>query len=195
MAATRSSRSFSYSAGSAGFSNPVLVAYVAANGMANALPMRCEPSENGFQKIVVAFSAWAMLMMNTSDEVEEKRFTELEAAAMHPDQRQFYDGKRVSVVGRYSGNERELRLTRYRINCCAADAQPINVLFIVAPTSKETLPVKQLENKWVRVIGQIRFVERSPGNFGTALLIVPNERESLSDLVKVVDPPANPYVD
>ncbi|MFO0876734.1 MAG: permease [Gemmataceae bacterium] len=142
-------------------------------------------------------TAWAMLVLNATNEAPEMRFTQLEAAAMSPDQRQFYDGKRVSVVGRFTGNEQVFRLTRFRINCCAADAQALNVLFVLDPGTKEFLPVKQLENQWVRVIGQVRFFEAKPGsgNYRTVLFLVPTEREPLASLVEKVSPPANPYVE
>jgi uncharacterized membrane protein YcgQ (UPF0703/DUF1980 family) len=136
-----------------------------------------------------------MMLLATNYEAPEMRFTQLESAATSPEQRQYYEGKRVSVVGRYTGSETTFRLTRYRINCCAADAQPINVMFGLAAGSKETLPAAQLEGKWVRVIGQMRFFEAGKGNFRTALLLTPTDREPLSKLVEVVDPPANPYVD
>jgi hypothetical protein len=140
-------------------------------------------------------AACAMMLLATGYEAPEMRFTQLESAATSPEQRQFYEGKRVSVVGRYTGSSTTFRLTRYRINCCAADAQPMNVLFGLAPGSKQTLPAAQLEGKWVRVIGQMRFLETKSGTFATALLLTPSEREPLSKLVEVVDPPANPYID
>ncbi|MFM7149502.1 MAG: permease, partial [Gemmataceae bacterium] len=141
-------------------------------------------------------SSWAMLLLNTSNEAPELRFTQLESAALSPDMRQFYEGKRVSIIGRFTGNEQAFRLTRYRINCCAADAQPLNVAFFLAPGSKETLPAVDLEGKWVRVVGQVRFIPSStPGSFRAALVLEPNDREPLNKLVEKIPPPANPYVD
>lgn len=143
-------------------------------------------------------AAWAMMLLNPTDEAPEMRFTQLEAAALSPEQRQFYEGKRISIIGRFRPlSESAFQLTRYRINCCAADAQAMNVPFLVSGNTKETLPIRQLDDKWVRVIGQIRFVEKAPGSgaYGTALLIVPNEREPLSKLVEPVPPPVNPYID
>jgi hypothetical protein len=143
------------------------------------------------------FASWAMLVLNPTDEAPEIRFTQLEAAALSAEQRLFYEGKRVSIVGKYSGTVTSFQLSRYRINCCAADAQPLKVPFLLSPDSKETLPAVQLEGKWVRVIGQIRFFELpgKPGNFRAALFLSPSEREPLNKLVEVIPPPANPYID
>ncbi len=143
-------------------------------------------------------AAWATLLLNASDEAPEIRFTQLESAALSPDLREFYQGKRVSIIGRFRGQtEESFLLTRYRINCCAADAQPLKVVFYVAPEAKQTIPLAKYEGKWVRVTGQVQFLELPPGSktFHPAMRIMPTEREPLSKLIEEVPPPANIYVE
>jgi hypothetical protein len=142
-------------------------------------------------------ATWAMLLLNASDEAPEVRFTQLESASLAEPLRQFYEGKRISIVGRFTGNTTAFRLTRYKMNCCAADAQPLNVTFYLAPTATETLQVTRYQDKWVRVTGQVQFVPNpaAKGAYKVLVQLSPNEREPLSKLVEEVTQPANPYVD
>src|SRR5262249_27502845 len=134
-------------------------------------------------------SAWAMLTLNTSDEAPEIRFTQLEAAALSPTLREVYQGRRVSIVGRFRGETEEtFRLSRYRINCCAADAQPLNVRFIVVSEQRQSVPSAKYQDKWVRVTGQVHFVEIPPrsGSFHSAIVLQPTDREPLAKLIEEV---------
>jgi len=108
------------------------------------------------------------------------------------EERNFYNGKMVAIVGRYVGdNERYFYLTRYKINCCAADAQPLKAPIGLPDQAPEKLAYKELQGKWVKVTGQVRFgVENQP-----MLVVVPTAERRLSALVEVVDPPAQPFIE
>lgn len=143
-----------------------------------------------------ATAAAGMLMLNTNEDASEVRFTQLENASLTPELRNFYSGRRVSLVGRFSGNEQAFTLIRYRISCCAADAQPLKVTIRVDPRSGQALPAAQLANKWVRVTGRVQFYPNATGQgFITALILMPTEAEPLTKLVELVPAPANPFVD
>jgi len=165
-----------------------------------------QPTPAGGAAFAPATAAMGMLLLSTSNDALELRFSQLENAATTPELRNFYDGRRVRLIGRFSGTETVFRLLRYRINCCAADAQPINVPMVVDPSSKQTLPANQLRDKWVEVIGEIRFAQRpSQPVYQTVLVLRPSENEPLvadankpkaSPLVRVLSQaPANPFVD
>ena len=125
-------------------------------------------------------------------------FVQLQMAAMYPENRQFYEGKTVRLTGRYVGdNDSRFTLVRYKINCCAADAIPLDAVIMLDPESKskEKLDVDKLRNQWVQVTGRVQFVKsaRNPNEYVTALILSPTEKRPLSELVKVVQPDANPY--
>lgn len=154
------------------------------------------PAGPGISDWASLTAACGMIMLNTNEDAPELRFTQLENAALTPELRNFYSGRRIALVGRFSGNEQAFTLIRYRINCCAADAQPLKVTIYVDPRSGQALPVAQLTNKWVRVTGRVQFFANPSGQgYATALVLQPTEREPLSKLVEVVPAPANPYVD
>lgn len=138
----------------------------------------------------------AMLMLNTNEDASEVRFTQLENAALTPELRNFYSGRRVALIGRFAGNEQAFTLIRYSIKCCAADAQPLKVTIRVDPRSGQTLPAAQLSNQWVRVTGRVHFFPNRTGQgYLTALILTPSEAEPLTKLVEVVPPPTNIFVD
>jgi hypothetical protein len=123
-------------------------------------------------------------------------FLELEAAAKSPEQRAFYQGKTVRLTGRYVGDDpTRFSLIRYKINCCAADAIPLNSLIMLDPKAEERLPYQQLRNKWVEVTGLIQFVQRPDNNeYVTALILRPTPEKPLSELIQEVPQDNNPYV-
>jgi len=100
----------------------------------------------------------------------------------------------------FNGNEQAFTLTRYTMTCCVADARPLNVVIYVAPGSGQTLPVNQLTRKWVKVTGQVQFHQAKGGPQGreqwrSAVVLTPSERQPLSQLVEVVNPPENPFAE
>ena len=80
-------------------------------------------------------------------------------AAQSPDLRKDFDHKVLEVVGQFlpipGADRQHFTLTRLFLICCAADAQPINVLVEVKPTAP--VPSKLPEMAWIRVAGTVRF--------------------------------------
>jgi hypothetical protein len=139
----------------------------------------------------------------------ELGFSELENAARQSDQRKYYEGKTGYLTGRFFGDDDTyFTLIRYKLNCCAADAVPIKVLTMVDYSLLEDRVKKDpsfkfkkmnphdFNNRWVRVTGQIRFLQRKGSDeYLPALIVVPNEAEgdtSLSKLMKTTQV-NNPY--
>jgi hypothetical protein len=123
-------------------------------------------------------------------------FGQLEEAARNPEQREYYKGKRVHLTGRFfSDDPRFFRLVRYRIQCCAADAVPINVTMMVDPKCKERLDIMRYNGKWVEVAGYVHFLHRvDTGEYHTAVIVRPEAGESPDTQVREIPPPADPYV-
>jgi hypothetical protein len=127
-------------------------------------------------------------------------FTQLEEATLTPDQRKFYTGRAVQITGQFTGdNERYFSLTRYKINCCGADAIPLKSVIVIDYTQfKEgpRLEPRKLQKKWVQVSGIVQFKDRGNGAFIPMIVVTPTreDKESLADLVKEIPPPGNPYV-
>jgi uncharacterized membrane protein YcgQ (UPF0703/DUF1980 family) len=132
-------------------------------------------------------------------------FKQLEAAAQTPQMRDEFTGQSVRLVGKFVGEDStRFTLARFQINCCSADAIPLKAVVLVDPNSKERQNVKSLKDKWVQVTGQVQFQSRPlPNNpskveYVPVVVVVPKSGEpghALKDLVKVISPPANPYVD
>ena len=80
-------------------------------------------------------------------------FKELANAAYFPEQRQELQGKTGRLTGMFSPiGPKEFTLFRVKINCCAADAIPVEVRII----SKENITRFQPKD-WVEASGQIQF--------------------------------------
>lgn len=130
----------------------------------------------------------------------EITFKQLEEASLTPEQRKLYTGREVWITGQFSGdNDRAFSLTRYKINCCGADAIPLkSVIAIDYSQNKDgaRLDPGKLRNKWVRVSGIMQFKERGHGAFIPMIVVTPTreEKESLDDLVKQIEAPGNPYI-
>jgi hypothetical protein len=130
----------------------------------------------------------------------ELTFKELDGVAYNPDRRAAYEGKTVDLKGQFvgSGNDRVFRLVRLKINCCAADAIPLNAVIIVEPkdpNSKEKLSAESLQMKWVRVTGQVQFQSRNQGGkeeWMTLILVRPDEQHPLKDMVVEIPPSERP---
>ena len=80
-------------------------------------------------------------------------------AAQSPDLRKDFDHKVLEVIGQFlptpGADRQHFTLTRLFLICCAADAQPINVLVEVKPAV--LVPSKLPEMAWIRVAGTVRF--------------------------------------
>jgi hypothetical protein len=123
-------------------------------------------------------------------------FGQLEEAARRPEQREYYTGKRVRLTGRFfSDDPRFFRLIRYRIQCCAADAVPLNVTMMVDPKCKERLDIVKYNGKWVEVSGYVHFLYRpDTDEYRTAVILRPGDNGSLDTQIQEIPPPADPYV-
>lgn len=130
----------------------------------------------------------------------EITFKELQVVANRRDRRAAFEGKTVELKGQFvkSDNDCIFRLVRLKINCCAADAIPLNVIVIVEPKdpmTKEKLPQEKLQMKWVRVTGQLQFQARKQGGWEewmTLLIVRPDEKNRLHDLVTEIPPNERP---
>jgi len=107
-------------------------------------------------------------------DVMKLEFRSLEQAAYTAEQREHYSGRIVQVKGQFrpGSDDHSFSLVRYKINCCAADAIPLNVVIRLDPKCKEGVrDVKAL--RWVDVTGQVQFLVRrdQPGEYVTVLTV------------------------
>ena len=125
-------------------------------------------------------------------------FVQLEQAALSEDLRSYYEGKTIRLLGKYVAQDsKHFTLVRYTMNCCAADAIPLKALTILddSKAPKEVLDSNRLSNKWVEVTGQVQFLKlRDGSSFVPAIIIQPTPERKLTQLVKAVPAPANPFV-
>ena len=109
-------------------------------------------------------------------------FLQLERAASNPEARSLYEGKSVQLVGRFVGDhDKRFTLIRYKMNCCAADAVPLNAAIMVDSESPGRLDYRHWSNKWVEVKGQVRFLKSKDGkSFLTALILKAKDSDDLN---------------
>ena len=130
----------------------------------------------------------------------EMTFKQLEDSTLTPEQRNMYTGMAVQVIGQFSGeNDRYFKLSRYKINCCAADAIPLKAVIGIDYSQHKDGPrlePQKLRNRWVRVRGILQFKDGGNGAFVPIVVVTPTREaaESLAELVKDIPAPANPYV-
>jgi hypothetical protein len=157
-----------------------------------ALPLLGTPVPGEFGPAAALAAAG---VLNIDPEVQPMEITplQLELAANSPGMRAFYENKLVWVTGRFLGNEQQFTLTRYKMNCCAADATPVKALLRLDERSKETIDAALLRDKWVKVIGRIRFLTNGKEYF-PAVIILPSPTEPLDKLIEVIPQPANPML-
>lgn len=97
-------------------------------------------------------------------------------------------GKTVRVRGLFSpslGSDRVFNLTRFRINCCGADAIRLNVPMVTRESLMNRPDLKA--NAWVKVIGVVDFQQRG-GRYFTLLRVL-----NLNS-IQPCPPDPNPYV-
>ena len=123
-------------------------------------------------------------------------FTQLERAAGTAESRSFYEGKTVRLTGRFVGDDdKRFTLIRYKINCCAADAVPLNSVIMVDPKISERIPLQKLRNQWVQVTGKVQFLKKiGKEEHVSSLILTPAEGKTLDSVIEIVPPDANPYV-
>ncbi len=138
-------------------------------------------------------------IVRTGDYIE-MTFKQLEEASLTKEQRDVYTGMSVRVTGQYSGDsDRYFSLSRFKINCCGADAIQLKAMIVVDYSQNKEGPrldPQQMRGTWVRVSGMIKFKDRGNGAFVPMIVVTPTreEKESLAELVKRIEAPANPYV-
>ncbi len=123
-------------------------------------------------------------------------FSQLERAAGSEESRSFYEGKTIRLTGRFVGeDDKRFTLIRYKINCCAADAVPLNSVIMVNPKITERIPLQKLRNQWVQVTGKVQFLKKiGKEEHVSSLILTPAEGKTLDSLIEIVPPDANPYV-
>jgi hypothetical protein len=125
-------------------------------------------------------------------------FNQLELASRNADVRESIAGSTVRLKGQYTGDRSDrFTLVRYKINCCAADAIPLNAVIMLDPAKTSTCKVDPINyrRKWVQVTGKLQFGSR-PGSRDVLPVIVlsPKDQTELeTELVKEVPPDTNPY--
>ncbi len=129
-------------------------------------------------------------------------FTALEQAAYTPALREAYEGRTATMVGQFrslENDDKRFALIRFKMNCCAADAIPLNALVMIDPEwTGARLDMKERDYKWVQVKGRIHFLKRRTAtreDYIPALIVFPSKDEPPDDLVKIVQKPHNPWAE
>jgi hypothetical protein len=124
-------------------------------------------------------------------------FQELKNAAFLPAQRQHFDGKIGRILGQYvrGSTDNTCSLVRIKMQCCAADAQPLNVVIISPVKLSDVEALRQLESlplerRWVEIEGRIQFRKRS----GHADEYLPVLQIDGPHKITPAQPPKNPYI-
>ncbi len=111
--------------------------------------------------------------------IQNLGFKELDKAALSAFTRQAYEGMTVRLRGQYVPRmEKAFSLIRVKINCCAADAVPINVVIALDPQSKETVTDLQ-SMQWIEVTGQVTFHKRKDREEYVPVLQVASRAEGI----------------
>lgn len=113
-------------------------------------------------------------------------FKELEKAARSSASRDYYEGNTVEIKGQFvphQGSDRRFTLVRFRIQCCAADAIPLQVPMFSRESLKDLKPMT-----WVSVRGRVEYQENQNGNGFITVLRVPRRSN-----VKEIPPMDDPY--
>ena len=138
--------------------------------------------------------------MVTHVDLPDLPFSRLERAAFSPEQREQLKGKSTWLIGKFAATSdpNQFGLVRYKMNCCAADALPLNAVIMVNPDwpSKEAqLDVRARQQKWVKITGRIYFFKMRgrADEFVPAIVLFPDKDHPPNSLVEVVDQPADPY--
>ncbi len=158
------------------------------------LPNKTFSADAGGNVNIGALDAPTFVRDNGSAEIG---FAELQQASLSPESRDYYEGKTITLTGQYSGQDpKRFTLVRFKIACCAADAVKLNAVIMVDAGSGEAIDPDKYRNKWVEVKGRVHFIQRPGSNeYLTALILYPiKEVEPLSQLVKIIPPPASPWL-
>jgi hypothetical protein len=113
-------------------------------------------------------------------------FNELQQAAYVPSLREKLQGKTRKVLGQFIPGKTEYTcsLVRIKMQCCAADAQPLNVVIISPDKLTDIKP-----QAWVEIEGRVFFRKRKDrGEF------LPVFQIQGRDKIKPAEAPKNPYL-
>lgn len=133
------------------------------------------------------------------DDIKLLSFLDLERAAMDVNVRDDLEGRLINVRGQYfnpNGDPHRFTLQRYKINCCAADAIPLNAVIMINPADQKKYELNLGDyprDQWVSVTGRVFFLPRPNGEYLTAVFLYPTKDKPLSKLVEKVDRDPNPY--
>lgn len=124
-------------------------------------------------------------------------FQDLKVAAFLPAQRALYDGKIGRLLGQYvrGATDNTCSLVRFKMQCCAADAQPLNVVIISPVKLSDVEALRQLEalpleRRWVEIEGRIQFRPRR----NHAEEYLPVLQIDGPHKITPANPPKNPYI-
>jgi hypothetical protein len=131
-----------------------------------------------------------VIELTYAEDVIPVEFNTLQGAAYTPSLRQYYAGRKVQLVGQYApgNNDRTFTLVRFKITCCAADAQQLNVMIMLDPQAPGNLShLKALE--WVKAMGRISFGKRKDRDEYVTVLTIASPQD-----VESTDPDPRPYI-
>lgn len=120
-------------------------------------------------------------------------FTELQEVSLSPEQRDYWEGKTVALIGQYSDvSDKRFTLVRYKMQCCARDAVPLNAVIMLDPKSEEKIDRDRYRDKWVQVRGRVHFFLK-PGTeeYLTSLILYPSKDTPIEKLVTMLAGPPN----
>jgi uncharacterized membrane protein YraQ (UPF0718 family) len=139
-------------------------------------------------------TATAWLALDPEEKATEMRFLGLEAAAENPAMRSFYQGRLVWMSGRFTGSDRGFMLIRYKYNCCAADAVPLQA-YLVPKDPLLSVPAQEYQGSWVKVTGRIDFrYDKDRGRYVPFIVLTPPDKRSWDKIIQVIDQPSNPFI-
>jgi hypothetical protein len=116
--------------------------------------------------------------INRALDILNLEFKELERGSYSPQARQFYEGRTVRLKGQFSPgpDKRTFSLVRLKIQCCAADAIPLNVVIRLEPQAHGDLSQFKPQD-WVEVTGRVEYLKRKDRDDYVAVLNVPSVRD------------------
>jgi hypothetical protein len=124
---------------------------------------------------------------------------QLEKAARWEKLRAEYEGRTVRLVGRCISEDNEhFTLIRFVLNEDWPDRHGVlrAALLVDVSRSREGALDARLNDKWVEVTGQAQFLKSGDGDsFVPAIVLQPTPEKRLSQLIKLVPAPANPFQD
>lgn len=131
-------------------------------------------------------------------EVPDLEFSRLERAAFNAAERDRLQGRSVWIVGKFAAgsDSSQFGLVRYKMNCCAADALPLNAVLMVHPAWQgDPLDIRARQQRWVKVTGRLFFFKRRgrADEYIPAIVLFPDKNHLPNSLVEIVDQPADPY--